>query len=439
MTSPWQAIMHDKTIRLASLICFLGFGGFMLWSALAPLAEGVVAYGKIVSENDRKTIQHLEGGIIEDILVREGDTVKAGDPLVVLTDVAALSGRNQTAQALVNARAAASRLQALLGEATNWNPIDQSDLDEGLEEGDITSADLADILNRQKVLFIQQRQSYAADLSVLESRRNNFLSAANASQGQVDSLENELAIVRKDLVLRRQLLAEKLTQGDQVTRLERDEASMMANISRLRAQQLAANDQAEETRQQSQQTRAHFRENVNTQLVEERAKASEAQSALTAAQDVVNRKTIYAPQAGEILNLKFKTKGGVVRAGEAILEIVPTAKDVIAMLELKPSDRDVVYTGLDVNTRLSGLNSWRAPVLKGEVINVSADLKTSPRGDYQYYEARVLISSSGVKDSDADIMPGMPVEAFVVSGHSRTLFQYLWEPISGTLRRGVQG
>jgi len=191
--------------------------------------------------------------------------------------------------------------------------------------------------------------------------------------------------------------------------------------------------------QQIAQTRAHFRENVNRQLVEERTKISEAQGQLVAAQDVINRKTIYAPQSGEILNLKFSTKGGIVRPGEAILEIVPRTQKVIAVLEIKPSDRDVVYTGLDVNTRLSGLNNWRAPMFVGEVLNVSADLKTSPRGDYNFYEARVLLNALETNDDEVEVIPGMPVESFVVSGHSRTLFEYIWEPISGTLRRGVQG
>lgn len=438
MTS-WQVIFRDKAILFAGFICFVGFSFFILWSSFAHLAEGVVAYGKIVTENDRKTVQHLEGGIIEEILVQEGDEVESGTPLMVLTDVAALSGRNQTAQTLVNAKLSASRLQALLNGASVWAPFSSKNQDEFRQDANIDADMLTDIIKRHQDLFRQQRQSYTADISVLENQRHNFLNSAKAKQGQIDSLENALNIVRKDLSLHRSLLTEKLTSGGEVTRLERDEATFVADISRLKAEQQAAKAQAGEAVEQIRQTRAHFRESVNTQLVEERAKTSEARDHLAAAQDVINRKTIYAPQSGEILNLKFSTRGGIVRPGEAILEIVPRAKKVIAILEIKPSDRDVVYKGLDVNTRLSGLNNWRAPMFIGEVLNVSADLKTSPRGDYNFYEARVLLNALETDEDEVAVIPGMPVESFVVSGHSRTLFEYIWEPISGTLRRGVQG
>lgn len=437
MTS-WQLIFRDNVIQFSCFICFIGFSFFALWASFANLAEGVVAYGKVVTENDRKTVQHLEGGIIEEILIREGDEVEVGTPLMVLTDVAALSGRNQTAQSLVNAKVSASRLQALLDGARVWTFSAQSQ-SQFRRDDNIDDVMLEDILTRHQKLFRQQRQSYIADISVLENQRQNFLNSANAKQGQIDSLQNALRIVRKDLNLHRKLLTEKLTSGGEVTRLERDEATFVADISRLEAEQQAAKAQAGEAVEQIRQTRAHFREGVNTQLVEERTKASEAQDQLIAAQDVINRKTIYAPQSGEILNLKFSTKGGIVRSGEAILEIVPKAKKVVAILEIKPSDRDVVYKGLDVNTRLSGLNNWRSPVFVGEVLNVSADLKTSPRGDYNFYEARVLLNAVETDEDEVEIIPGMPVESFVVSGHSRTLFEYLWEPISGTLRRGVQG
>ena len=437
MTS-WRIIFRDKAIIFACFVCFIGFSFFAVWSSFAHLAEGVVAYGNIVSENDRKTVQHLEGGIIEEILIREGDEVEVGAPLMILTDVAALSGRNQTAQSLVNAKVSADRLNALLN-GQSWQPFSDQNQKTFYKDLNIDETEFKNILTRQRNLFRQQIQAYIADISVLEKQRNNFIDSANAKQGQIDSLSDALNIVRKDLQLHKKLLAEKLTSAGVVTRLERDEATFIADISRLRAEQEAAKAHAGEMVQQIAQTRAHFRENVNRQLVEERTKISEAQGQLVAAQDVINRKTIYAPQSGDILNLKFSTKGGIVRPGEAILEIVPRTQKVIAVLEIKPSDRDVVYTGLDVNTRLSGLNNWRAPMFVGEVLNVSADLKTSPRGDYNFYEARVLLNAVETDEDEVEIIPGMPVESFVVSGHSRTLFEYLWEPISGTLRRGVQG
>ncbi len=141
-----------------------------------------------------------------------------------------------------------------------------------------------------------------------------------------------------------------------------------------------------------------------------RTSRTQAQERLEAAQDVVNRALITAPQSGHVLNLKFFTEGGVVRAGEPIMEIVPRSGTVIALLELSPGDRDVVYEGLRVRTHLSGLNSWRAPVLMGEVKTVSADLKAGPNGTYHYYEAYVELDPLASAAGPVSMSPGMPVE-----------------------------
>lgn len=433
--TPMEHILQDKTVKIAFIVCGMGFVVFLLWSAFVPLAQGVVAYGHIVTEDNRKVVQHLEGGIIDSILVREGDQVETGAPLLILTDVAAQAGRDQLAQTYLSHRASVDRLTALLEGEEDWSFHDDT------KAVNVNESVRADIFSRQQTLFSQQKQSYEADINVLTNRKQNFESAAEAAQGQIDSLDSELKIVKQELTVKQALLLEGLIQKNEVIRLERDEAGLEAELSRLQAEQLAARASAREVETQITQTQAHFQEKINAELVTMRQNALIEQERLTAAQDVVNRTIIYAPQAGEIFNLNFVTKGGVVRPGEDILEIVPMIKNVVATLELRPSDRDVVHNGLRVNTRLAGLNNWSTPSLDGEVINVSADLKTSPRGDYQYYEARILLHENKLEDPDVEIniIPGMPVEAFIFSGHSRTLLGYLWEPISGTIRRGLQG
>ncbi|MBT8141943.1 MAG: HlyD family type I secretion periplasmic adaptor subunit [Gammaproteobacteria bacterium] len=426
-----EIIKSDRLVFVAAIVCLISMGGFILWSALAPMAEGVAAFGNIVVENNRKVVQHLEGGILEEVLVREGDVVEAGQPLVVISDVAATSGRAQLAQDLVNYKASVIRLTAILNKnsTADFSSIQNSGVE--LEQ-------FNESLARQQSLFLQQRQTIIADLEVLQSRQSGFRDSANNKQAQIDNLNRSLDLLRKDLKLKREYLAEQLIQADQVTQLEREEANLMADISRLTTEQQNDRSQVREIDRQLTQTRARFYEKINTDLLEARAKASEINERLTAAQDVVNRTQVFAPQAGKVLNLKFNTKGGVVRAGEQILEIVPSESELVAVVQVRPADRDTVYEGLSVDTRLSGLHSWQMPSLEGTVENVSADLKSSPNGDYTYYEARVSIDAAALAEMNIEVIPGMPVEAFINSGKTRTLFDYLFEPISAIVRRGAR-
>ena len=152
----------------------------------------------------------------------------------------------------------------------------------------------------------------------------------------------------------------------------------------------------------------------------------------------MNRTTVYAPQSGEILNLAFANAGAVIRPGETILEIVPDNQDLIATAEVKPSDRDSVYEGLSVEARLSGLKAWDSPLLKGEVSDISADLKTSPDGRYSYYEAKVTIEKENLSQLEVPLTPGMPIEAFIFSGEKRTFVEYLLEPVNATMRKAAR-
>jgi len=136
--------------------------------------------------------------------------------------------------------------------------------------------------------------------------------------------------------------------------------------------------------------------------------------------------------------LSFANAGAVVRPGETILEIVPDNQDLIATVEIQPSDRDSVYEGLSVETRLSGLKSWDSPLLEGVISDISADLKTSSDGRYSYFEGQVTIGEEKVGELDIELSPGMPIEAFIFSGEKRTFLEYLLEPVNATMRKGAR-
>lgn len=430
--SVMSLIRSDRRLMTSFLVCALSLGGFLVWAGLAPLAEGVTAYGTVEVESDRKIVQHLEGGVIDQILIKEGDMVETGDPLMVLTGIAASAGRDQVTQDLVNHLASIDRFNALLAgeDEVTFTPLDADiEIEPDAHE---------QILARQRDLFAQQKRTLSADIRVLRSRADGLAETARNKQSQIESQRRSVEIIRDDLERKQSLLAENLVSGDAVIQLQRDLSNAERDLFRLNAEQEENLIQAREVRNQIVQTEERFAEEVTQELLEARAIATDGGERLRAAQDVVNRTILFAPRSGEILNLKHSTVGGVVQPGEAVVEIVPRETQLVASLEISPVDRDGVYEGLRVITRLSGFDSWRSPSLEGEIMDVSPDLKISPGGDYSFYEARVVLNLDALAESGISAAPGMPVEAFVLSGQTRTLLNYLVEPITAIFRRGAK-
>ena len=431
MSSAYSRLWKSKTIKFGAIICTIAFGGFVIWASLAPLAEGVIVYGKVAVENNRKTIQHLEGGIIQDIIVREGDIVKAGAPLMILTDVSVAAGRDQIAKELANIEASIDRLEALLAGAQR---LKFRNLEQDIISEDVLTSTRA----RQRELFDQQRSKLRADIDVLNSRRTGLIERAANHEAQITSTRRAQDLVAADIERSRLLLDQRLIRALDLSGLERDEARLSSDIARLISEQSTARAQADEISQQIVQRQAEFRQQVSADLVTTRSELLANKERLVSAQDVVNRTTVYAPQSGEILNLAFANAGAVIRPGETILEIVPDNQDLIATAEVKPSDRDSVYEGLSVEARLSGLKAWDSPLLKGEVSDISADLKTSPDGRYSYYEAKITIEKENLSQLEVPLTPGMPIEAFIFSGEKRTFVEYLLEPVNATMRKAAR-
>jgi HlyD family type I secretion membrane fusion protein len=231
----------------------------------------------------------------------------------------------------------------------------------------------------------------------------------------------------------------QMARLDEVRSMEREVASMEADLGRLRTEAQQAETFEQDLAGQIAQTEAEFARQISAESLDVRVNLQSAEERLSAAQDVLNRSIVLAPRAGEVLNMRFSTRGGVVGAGESILEIVPNGGEVIAEVRIRPSDRAAVFEGQAVRTQITAYKSWTTPRLDGEVVSVSADLKTDRDTGVTYYEVRVMIPVSELsKLQDLAVIPGMPVEVFIFSGNSRTTLDYLLEPISESLFRGAR-
>ena len=432
MTDPVANPMTDPFIRNAALICLLGLGGFLAWAGFVPLAEGVPASGQIVVENSRQVVQHLEGGIIHELLVRDGDRVEAGQQLLSLQETASLSVRDEIMQDIASLTGSLQRLLALRDglDAPDFSALDAMSLGE---------IERAEVLERQLDLFRQQRQAFNADIAVLTARRDGAQSSRILQARQVVLTQRVLEAAQAQMELLRNRVERQMARLDELRAMERDVASLEAEISRLRTEAQSAANLERDLEGQIGQAEATFSRQVSTEQLEVRTQLQQAEERLSSAQDILNRSVIIAPVSGEILNLRFSTRGGVVRPGEAILEIVPEVGEVTASVRIRPAQRAAVYAGQAVRTRMSAFKSWMTPQLDGTVVSVSADLKTDEANGVSYYEVRVTVPAEELaKLGDREIIPGMPVEVFIFSGRSRTTLDYLFVPIGESLFRGAR-
>lgn len=423
---------RDRSVRLSALACLAGFGGFLLWSAVAKLDEGVTASGQVVVQTDRKQVQHLEGGIVRKLNVREGELVKEGDVLLELAPLQSETARDEVAQELAVQSATLARLAAL---RDSEDTIDFSVL-ASIGIGDDVSND---IRTRQQTLFEQQRTARDAELTVLETRRSAAEGRARDLTQEIAATRRALSTAREDLALRRDLLSENLETISNVSQIEREVSRLEADLSRLNGAYNEAQKSTEQLMGEISQLKAQFQETIGEQIVEAQSRALAASERLAAAGDRLARTVVTAPQSGTVLNMAQSTLGGVVAPGDTIMEIVPDSDDLIVSVRLTPTDRDAVHAGQRVEAQLTAYKSFIAPRLDGEVINVSADLKQDELSGAYYYEARVLLDRSSLPaDSSVEILPGMPVDAFIASGQSRTFLDYVFEPILRTFDRGTR-
>ena len=425
-------LMKDPTVRFSAFACAAGLGGFLVWAGLVPLSEGVPANGMVVVENSRQVVQHLEGGIIEELLVRDGDQVEAGQPLLSLQATASQAVRDEILQEIASSLASLARLEALREEeaSPDFSAI------ETLELG---SAERAAVIERQQDLFDQQRQSFEADLGVLQARRDGASDSIRLYRQQISTTERALAAAEDQAELLQQRVDRQMARVDELRAMERDVANLETQIAGLRRDAQQAETTVEDLESQIAQTEANFLRIISTEQLEARTTLEAAEERLSAAQDVLNRIVISAPQAGEVLNLAFSTRGGVVRPGEAILEIVPEVEEVTVSARIGPGDRAAVFQGQAVRTHFTAYKSWMTPRLDGEVTSVSADLKTDQVTGDPYYEVRIVVPSDQIDRLEGlALTPGMPAQVFIFSGTRRTTLDYLLEPISESLFRGAR-
>ena len=252
------------------------------------------------------------------------------------------------------------------------------------------------------------------------------------AQKSLDSAVSEREVIRE-------VFAKKLARKDRVTQVDRLVANLEGDIARLKSDRENAQATMLDHEAQIAQARARASREIAQDLLETNASLLAAEEQLNAAQDILNRSEIISPVSGEVLNMSFATIGAVVKPAETLMEIVPDIGEVTAAVQIAAVDRSSVHEGQSVRTQFTSYKGWQAPRLNGEIIDISADLKIDPITALSYYEAKIRVPKSElIGIEDLDILPGIPVDVFIYSGKSRTLMDYIFEPLGESLYRGLR-
>ena len=415
---------------LAVLILLVGaFGG---WGATAPIAGGAVTNGVISPDGSRRTIQHLEGGIIAEILVRDGDIVSAGAPLLVLEDTQARANRDVLQSQYRQLSASQARLVAeQFGRDSIEFPRDLMAASENVE--------VRQFLDAQRQLFATKREALASRKRVLEQRIRQTRDQIHGQQAQLASALQRIEIVADELKAKEYLLAQSLIAKPPVLALRRTRAEIEGSSGEYRASIAQAEEQIGQTQMELIALDAVRADEIATELDKVRGELGKVTEPLAASEDKLKRTVVTAPVSGTVVELHFKTRGGVIRPGEPILDLVPAEEELLIDAHVAPTDIDVVYPGLLAQVHLTPYSKRRLPQIEGRVRSVSADSLRDDRAGTPYYLARVEVDRQQLAElgKDIQLVPGMPAEVMIVT-EERTLFGYLLQPFLDVFRRGLR-
>jgi HlyD family type I secretion membrane fusion protein len=394
------------------------------------LESAAIALGEIIVEGNRRSVQHLEGGIIKEILVTDGSKVEAGQPLILLDETQALASTQLLTKRLHDNTALAARLEAERQEATEITFPDWLLRDAASDPA--TAAAIA----TQENIFYSRAETMRSQLSMLSRRSAQFNEEIAGLQAEVDAIDQELVHIRAELADVRSLVGQGLSRRERLYALQRQEASILGRRGRNIAAIARAKQSISENEIRGETLKIEARESAIRELREVQVQIADTNERLLAARDVLRRTTITAPVGGVVVNLNVHTMGGVVSPGETLMEIVPEDERLVIEARIDPIDIDVVRAGLTARVRLTALSARTTPELDAIVERVSADRTIDEKTGAVYFVARIHIEKDQLERLDGkELYPGMPVEVMIATGDT-TLLNYMVQPITDLMRRG---
>jgi protease secretion system membrane fusion protein len=410
--------------RTGLLVLAVGFGGFLLWAGLAPLDEGVPTMGTVTLDTKRKTVQHLSGGIVKEVLVQEGQQVKEGETMLRLEAAVAKANYEAVRQRYLGFRAMQSRLFA---EQTGRDVIDfHPDVKAAIDDPLIKQQ-----VNTQQQLIQARRAALSADLQGIEESSQGLREQLGSYQNILVQRRNQLSLLTEELTNTRGMVKEGYAPRNRQLELERMVAESNAAIADLMGNSLRVSRQVAELSQRSMARKQEYRKEIESQLADvTREVQSDAEKFVAVTADL-SRMEIKSPANGQVVGLTVQTVGAVLQPGQKLLDVVPDNQTLLLEAHIPPHLIDKVQAGLSADIRFNSFAHSPQLVVEGKVMSVSGDLLSDPQQpQFVYYLARVQVTSSGMKTLGArQMQPGMPVEVVIKTGE-RSLLTYLMHPLT---------
>jgi HlyD family secretion protein/epimerase transport system membrane fusion protein len=405
------------------LIIVAAFGGFGAWASFASLDSAAIAPGVVVVETDRKSVQHLEGGLVKELLVRDGDKVEKGDVLIRLEDTHARAMYDIVRGELDAALAEESRLSA---ERDGRKDIVFPP--ELLERSGIPQ--VSKVLQGQRHLFTARRNALHGQVSILEQNIAQYREEIEGLKAQQVAREQQLEILGDELRGLRKLLEQGNVPRNEVLAYERRIAELAGEKGLFISDVARAEQSIGEARLRIGQLEKAAGEQVAAELRQVQERIFGLEERLVAAEDVLHRTEIRAPTAGVVMGMRARTTGGVIAPAQEILQVVPVGDRLVIEARVDPVDIDDVARGQHASVRLTAFKLRSTPIIVGTLINLSADRLEDVHSGAPYYLARIEVSKEQLASlGDLELQPGMPVEALIKTG-ARTALGYMLSPLT---------
>jgi HlyD family secretion protein/epimerase transport system membrane fusion protein len=459
-------------IIFGSWLVIVVFGVFGLWSVLARIDSAAIAPGKVILDENRKSISHLEGGIVETIHENVGSKVKRGDPLITLREVRAkaqvdLLQSQLNSNLAIEARLIAERdkqeeiifpdrllkkaaslpeletqleqAQKALDEAPQDAPSDELQTAVNTLASQVRNAqEVSEIINNQRRIFATRTENLHGQMDILKTRISKHEQEINGLQIQADSMSSQIGLLTEEISVVEKLVKEGNATRPRLLSLQRQRAELQGRQGEYMALKAKARENIDETKLTMLNTESEYMSKVVEELKQAQQVISEVNEKITASADVLDRVVIRAPVDGIVNDLTVHTEGGVIKPGEKILDIIPVSDEMTVEARVSPQDIDVVHEGLDARVRLTAFKTRQVPPVMGSVTFVSGDQYTDERTGQSYFLARIKINAGELEElGDVALSPGMPADVLIITG-SRTFLAYLMDPITQSFQHSFR-
>ena len=414
------------TVNFGIFVIFMLVGVFGIWLGMAPLNSAAVAVGKINVVSNKKIIQHLEGGVVDKIFVKDGDVVKAGDPLVEIKNAALQSEIGIVRADYLRTSAIVSRLEAQKDDANEIKFSDDIKQISGYEE----------VANGQISIFNEQKQLLDNDKTILKPRIKQLANKIQGAKAIMSAKKDRIASLNEEIREWERLFKEQLADKVRLRDLNREKTAVEGELAAGTAEIARLGVQINETQGQIALRDRSFKEDILKKLEDAKIRLVDLEQRYNALKDQSERTIVKSPVEGSVVELAFHTIGGVIRPGERIMSIVPDDTDYVVEAKLNVVDIDTVHVGQLADIRFSAFQHKPSFVMEGKITYVSADSVQDNAG-HSYYDIKAELTPEGMKEFDRNeffIVPGMPVEVMIKTG-DRTMLEYVLKPFIDMFKR----